>query len=265
MRLSVAYVFTLMIWTVGIAESAEDRFDHALLDRVLGSFVNAKGHVDYTALKANPDDLTAYVEWLNQNSPMNQPDRFPSRDHELAYWLNAYNAFVLSGVVDAYPVASVRDILPRFGFFKKLRFNAGGKLYTLDEIEHKIIRKTFGEPRIHAAINCASIGCPRLAQRAFRADELSDQLEKEMSFFILSSGNVRLDKEKKKVYLSEIFSWFKKDFTEWYKTRNGLKKADILDYVKLYMSDEDRKILDENAKFKTAFSSYDWSLNDQAQ
>ena len=192
------------------------RFDHSALDRVLKAYVDERGRVDYTGLKAHAGDLNGYVALLGQVSPASHPERFPGLPDRLAYWINAYNAFVLKGVIDAYPVKSVKDIKFLSGFFNRTYFTAGGQEYTLDNIEHSILREVFEDPRIHAAINCASLGCPQLPQRAFLPENLDAQLDGAMRTFVRELRNVRISREEGAVYLSKIFEWFKDDFAGWY-------------------------------------------------
>ncbi len=118
-------------------------FDHTPLDRVLKTYVNAIGEVDYAALKKNPDELDRYVETLAATSPDNRPDLFPTREDRLDYCLNAYNALVLQAVAASYPVKSVRDLGFLYGFFWRRKFVVGGKRMTLNHLEDQLIRKQF--------------------------------------------------------------------------------------------------------------------------
>jgi hypothetical protein len=239
-------------------------YDHSALDRVQATYVDDRGRVDYAGLKANQKDLIAYVTGLEQVSPESHPGRFPAREDRMAYWMNAYNAFVLKGVVDAYPVKSVRDIKVAFGFFKRTYFTAGGKRYTLDDIEHRILREQFGDPRIHAAINCASGGCPRMPRKAFRPDGLEARLEAEMRFFLQEPRNVRIDREQNAIYLSEILKWFETDFTGWYRQEHGVENAGMKDYLMLYLPEQDRRYVKAHPDLRLQYVDYDWTLNDQA-
>lgn len=239
-------------------------FEHSGLDRVLAAYVNDQGLVDYAGLKRGSGDLEAYVELLEVASPKSHPGQFPTRAHELAYWINAYNAFVLKGVVDAYPVRSVKEIKLLFGFFKRTDFTAGGARYTLDDIEHEILRKAFDEPRIHVAISCASMGCPPLEQRAYHPEDVEARLEEAMKLFIRERRNVRILREEKKVVLSKIFDWFEADFTGWYKKTLGKKEGTIVDYLNLYLPLEDRDFLRAHPDVSVEYDAYDWTLNDQA-
>jgi hypothetical protein len=217
--------------------------------------------VDYAGLKARPDDLNAYVALLGRISPVSHPDHFPARVDSLAYWINAYNAFVLKGVVDHYPVKSVRDIKALFGFFSRTGFTAGGRTCTLNDIEHETLRKVFQDPRIHAAINCASVGCPRLPQRAFWPQGLDARLEEEIRFFIREPRNVRIDRTEPALHLSEIFKWYAEDFTG----SRGVKEARITDCLMPYLPEEDRTFLKAHPDLKIRYIDYDWALNDQRE
>ena len=142
---------------VALGAAAQESFDYSSYARVLERAVTPDGLVRYTALKKNPSELKAFVAQLAAISPENRPELFPSRQAQMAYWINAYNAFVLDEVATNYPVESVRDLKFGFGFlfFKRARFVAGGKRYSLDDIEHNILRRRYADPRVHFALNCA--------------------------------------------------------------------------------------------------------------
>ena len=144
---------------------------------MLQEYVDDQGLVRYAALAQDRAQLDAYVDSLGHSSPASHPDRFPTREHELAYWINAYNAFTLRGVIDAYPIASVKDAFALSGFFNRQTFVAGGREMTLDHLENQIIRPTYQEPRIHFAVNCAALSCPQLDNRAFTGPDLDARLE----------------------------------------------------------------------------------------
>ena len=225
-------------------------FDHAAWDRILKTYVNEIGEVDYRALKANRGELDAYVKSLGETSPANRPDLFPSRAHALAYWINAYNAFVVRGVVDGYPTKSVRDLGLVYGFFWRDDYVAGGAKMSLLHLENEIIRKTYREPRIHFGIVCASVSCPLLSRDAFTADNLEVQLERLTRTFIGERRNVAIDRSANTVTLSKIFDWYTKDF------------GTLLDYIRRYANDDNRAALDALRGPKVSFFDYDWSVNE---
>ena len=257
----------LLISLIGLAamdgtSAVDGPFSHSALDSVLHQFVDEAGYVDYKALKSNRSDLDRYVQSLADVSPKSHPGRFPVREEKLAYWINAYNALVLSAVLDAYPVGSVKDIKYLSGFFNRTWFTVGGESYTLNGIEHDILRDEFKEPRIHAAINCASVGCPRLRAAAFLPEGLDGQLEKVMFDFLNEARNVTIDQQAGVVRLSKILEWFEADFTGWLAQSEGAENPDIVDYVARYLPEEKSRLLRET-DFGIAYYDYDWLLNDQ--
>jgi hypothetical protein len=263
-RVKNRFVFVcVFVASVSIGAEQVPQFSHDVFDRVLKQFVNASGLVDYTGLQAHPEDLKTYLALLAQYSPDATPERFPSRADSLAYWINAYNAFAISGVIEAYPVKSVRDIKWLYGFFNRTRYVAGGTQLTLKHIENEIVRKVFQDPRIHAALNCASMGCPRLPQRAFRPETLQEDLEDDMQTFLNEQRNVRIDRTEKRIYLSNILKVFGSDFTDWYTQNHPVVSATVLDYLQLYLPQDDAQYLKQHPNLKIQYIDYDWRLNDQ--
>jgi len=256
-----AHAWIIGLVFVGFASQSEaDSFDYAPLNRVLGRVVNTQGGVDYEAVKTDTD-LQAFVDQLAQISPDTHPALFFTPADSLAFWINAYNACVLTGVSKAYPVSSVTEIAPLFGFFKKYRFVVGGRRVTLDHIEHEIIRKQFADPRIHAAINCAAVSCPRLLNEAFTPGKLDDQLNLVMRDMIRNPMHVQINRETKVVSLSAIFDWFAPDFTSYVQAREAGET--VLDYVSLFLSKDDTLYLQNHPDLQIVFLDYDWSLNSQ--
>ena len=164
-------------------------FDHSLWDRLLKTYVNQSGEVDYAALKADRTDLDEYVRRLGESSPANRSEQFPNRAAQLTYWLNAYNAFVVRGVIDNYPT---RSVLHLYGFFRRKDYIAGGTRLSLKYIEDKIIRRQYGDPRIHFGLVCASVSCPLLPREAFTHERLDEQLERLARQFINNQRNVTI-------------------------------------------------------------------------
>ena len=242
-----------------------NRFSHDAFDRVLRLHVNDRGLVNYAALKADPEDLNAYLELLGKYSPEATPEIFTTRADSLAYWLNAYNAFAIAAVIEAYPVKSVRDMKWFYGFFNRIDHNAGGISYTLKHIEHEIVRKVFDVPLIHAALNCASRGCPRLHQRAFVPETLGSVLDARMRVMVGEKRNVLINPQKGELRLSYIFKEFESDFTTWLTREKGLSEPMIVDYLMLYAQLDVRTFLKENPHPKISHFKYDWMLNDQTQ
>jgi hypothetical protein len=242
------------------ARPQEATFDTSPYARVLESYVTPGGEVRYAELKRNPAELDAFLRQLAAISPENRPELFPTPASRMAYWINAYNAFVIHGVLRAYPVESVRDLKLGFGllFFKRAVFVAGGKKYSLDDIEHGILRKQFAEPRIHFAVNCASLSCPTLRREPYAAERLEEQLEKAAREFIGKEDNVWMRGDV--LFLSKIFDWYGKDFLKALE-RDGVANPALADYVARYLPEPLAARLREE-KPRIEFYGYDWSLND---
>lgn len=251
----LAFALTSTIFGAGASASGAD---HSAWQKLLTAHVNDLGEVDYAAIKASPAALETYLRLLGEASPENRPDRFPSRKHELAYWLNAYNAFTIKGVVDGYPTQSIRDLGFLFGFFRKKVYAAGGRMMSLDHIEHQVIRKRYADPRIHFAIVCASISCPRLDREAFLGETLDDHLDRLTRRFVAERRNVTLSDVSNEVRLSKIFDWFEEDFAA---AAQGRGKQAVLSFIRNYADRRTRESLDRIAGPKVRYHNYDWSLN----
>lgn len=261
-------VGTLLSFTVILgskSKASSDTFNDAALERVLTQYVNDSGLVNYAALKENRRDLDDTVEQIQHVSPANAPQVFPTREAQLAYWINAYNALVLRMVVDHYPISSITKIgiIPFSAFFVE-RPQLGGKRMTLRSLENDVIRAGFHDPRIHFAINCASRSCPPLAQHAYRPETLNQQLDAAARKFINDNANVTLDARSGKVELSKIFDWYASDFKEAYAAKVH-RDGTVLDYLKLYLTPERQRVLAQLSGATVRYNQYDWSLNDQAR
>jgi hypothetical protein len=187
-------------------------FDYSPWDRVLKRFVNAVGEVDYAAIRAEPAPIDAYLAAIASVSPDSHPQLFASSHDQLAYWLNAYNALVTKGVADAYPTKGVRHLGADFAFFKRAVYVAGNRRVSLDNIEHDTIRKRFAEPRIHFALVCASVSCPRLDRDAFLPATLDAHLDRLTRQFLSERRNLLIDAARNRITLSSLFKWYGADF-----------------------------------------------------
>ncbi len=254
-----------MAWNAGSSLEAQDiggRFDYASLERLLATYVDA-GFVNYAGLKQNRADLDKVVSEMARTSPDNAPAVFPTREAQLAYWINAYNAEVLRVVVDHYPTSSITRIgLIPFGAFFIQRIELGGKKLTLRGLENGVIRDRFHDARIHFAINCASRSCPPLARHAYQPEKLEAQLEDAARAFINDDRQVTLDEAGGRVVLSKIFDWYASDFKEAYAARYH-RGGGVTDYLKVYLTPERRKILEKLSGAKVTYHDYDWGLNDR--
>jgi hypothetical protein len=238
-------------------------FDHSAWDHVLKTFVTEQGRVDYAALQAEARELDRYVAELAAVSPISDPQQFPTRQSQLAYWINAYNALVLKGVVDHWPVKSVRDIgrLP-YSFFWREKFVVGGRKYTLDGIEG-IMRKELAEPRVHFALVCAANSCPRLQRQAYTAESTERLLEEAARFYVNEPRNLRVDPKENRVTVARIFSFYRGDFEHYVSGKNFAGTGQpILDYIRAYANERNRRALDALNHPRLQHFDYDWGIND---
>ncbi|NIR52795.1 DUF547 domain-containing protein [candidate division KSB1 bacterium] len=218
---------------------------HELFDRALQRHVK-DGLVDYEAM-AEEEDFKRYVGWVKNVNV----DSFKSRTEEMAFWVNAYNAMAILGVIQNYPLEKVIDVE---GFFDKNKHAVAGDKYTLDQIEKEILFKKFDEPRLHFLLVCAAKSCPNLPSEAYTGENIKNKMENVTRTFLNNSGKNRLDKEENVFYLSQIFNWYRKDFVT--------KKESVLDFIKPYLSEEKQEYL-EQKEVTVEYLKYDWSLNEQ--
>ncbi len=216
--------------------------------RVLAKYVDAQGRVNFAGLANDRADLNRYVAWVYDIGPNNTPALFNTPERVLAYHLNAYNALAMHKVLESGTPESLAG-LKKVGFFYLGKVQVGGVPMTLYDYENKLIRK-LGEPRVHFALNCMSVGCPRLPQEPFVAERLNAQLEREAHTFFNEARNVQVDDAAKTVAFSEILKFYTEDF---------LKAApSLIVFANKY---RDVKIPENYAL--APFIPYDWTINRQ--
>lgn len=234
-----------------------DRIDHTPYDLLLSKYVDASGRVDYTAWKASADDVQSlehYLQSLSQAS-LTLP---ATRDAKLAFWIDAYNAVTIRGILREYPTTSIRNHTPRligYNIWDDLQLIVADEQFSLNQIEHDILRK-MDENRIHFAIVCASIGCPRLKNEAYTADRLEEQLAENTQAFFADASKFRAENDNGKLYVSPILLWFGKDF--------GATAVERMQTIAPYLPTAEARQLASSGQAKFAFLEYDWNLNDQA-
>ena len=234
---------------------SEIAVDHSAWDTLLEVYVvegeNGLNRVDYARFKKDGwPQLKAYLDRLQtvDVAALNQPEQF-------AFWCNLYNAKTIDVVLDYYPVNSIRDIdispdIFSDGPWGHKGLKVGGVELSLDDIEHGILRPLWMDPRIHYAVNCASVGCPNLGKSAFKGATLEAMLESAARGYIGSPRGVRV--RDGAVTASSIFSWYGSDF--------GANQAELLDHIRKHAGPE----LQEKLKGVQAIAlfEYDWNLND---
>lgn len=223
--------------------------DHAPWDGLLKKYVNDQGLVNYRGFQQDSLALNAYLKTLAANVPANSW----TRDEQLAYWLNAYNAFTIQRVIRAYPVKSIRDLggdktLVNTVWDQKF-ITLGDERFTLNDLEQRIIRPNFDDNRIHYALVCAALSCPRLRNEAYVAARLGQQLDEQGRDFVNNPQKNQLappDQPK----VSAIYDFYPGDFK-----KNG--STSVQDAINRYAT---TKI---NPDAKLGYLEYNWSLNEQ--
>ncbi len=221
-----------------------NEFSHHSFDEVLQAHVK-DGVVDYPAV-AKDARFAAYLDQLDRVDP----NALPTRRHRLAFWINAYNAFAIKGILDGY---SPLTTIGQWRYFIGKQHRVGGESINLYDLEKKLLIPDFREPRIHFAIVCASQSCPRLRSQAFTADRLNGQLEENARAFVNDPTKNRFDRAARTAYLSKIFEWFEPDFL----THGG----SLLGYVRRYLDDPELVADLATQPYKVEFLDYDWHLN----
>jgi hypothetical protein len=224
--------------------------DFSSWDQMLRQYVDDQGKVDYQSWQTCAQPLK---DWLHQLAQL-ELNSIPDPNQRLAFWLNLYNALVIDQVLEVYPIASIRPTIlgiPNWfaflQFFEKPVYQMGERFYTLNDIEHKVIRPEFRDPRIHFALVCAAMGCPLLRNQAYQPEQLQSQLEEDARRFINNFQKVRY--QPPFLYCSKIFQWYQQDFIS--------HSHSIPQYVAQYLSPS----VPLTATTPIRYLNYDWSLN----
>lgn len=224
---------------------SQENKKHQIWNELLQKNVDEKGNVNYKGFISEKAKLQKYLDALSKEAPK----RDWSQNEKLAYWINAYNAFTVKLIIDNYPTKSIKDLggaIYKINTPWDIKFiTIEGKSYDLNNIEHGILRKEFDEPRIHFAVNCASISCPVLRNEAYVAEKIEQQLHEQSFRFI--NDPIRNKINSKTAELSKIFSWFKGDFT-----KKGTLEVFINQYSKTKIT----------SQTKVSFMEYNWNLNE---
>jgi hypothetical protein len=228
-------------------------FDHSKFDQVLKIYVDEKGLVDYNGIGKN-QKFSLYLQSL-QDAKVEEL----SRNGQLAFWINAYNAVSIDKVIQKKPKKSVREtgfpgLWTSTKFFTSPEHIVANRQLSPDDIEHEILRKKFKDPRIHFAIICASRGCPPLPRVAYTEANVQTRLEEETKSYLNSNRGTRIDRSKNTLYVSKLFDWFSEDFIQ--------TSGSTVAFMRPYLDEEVRHFLD--GKPKISYLKYDWALNAQA-
>jgi len=257
---TLSAVATLVVAALVAVPAAAAGFSYDDWGKVLGKYVNEKGYVNYDALAKDRADLDRFVASIEKTSPKSDPKLFPTKNDQLAYWINAYNAQVFRKVLGRGP--EQKSVwgggLLGIAFFTEKDVVLGGETMSLKKLEDENVREAFQDPRVHAALNCASKGCPRLPKEPFLPETLDKQLDAAMTEFVGEARNVTVDDGAKTVTLSKIMDWFAKDF-KGYEKSHGNPDGNQLDYVNRYRGAKGKV----PREYKIKFFDYDKTINKQ--
>ena len=239
--------FALLIGSLTLVKQSLSQIivDHSIYATLLEKYVK-QGQVDYRGFKAEEAKLDQYLKVLEKIESDNL-----SRNEQFAFYVNAYNAWTIKLILSGYPqVQSIKDLGSIFKSpWKKKICRIDGDVITLDDIEHKILRPRFKDPRVHFAINCAALSCPPLISEPYRGDTLNWQLDHSVRAFINNPQRNYL--EDNTLYISKIFKWFQEDFDN-----------DVISFLIKYAKEDLKKELEaKRSKIKIKYLNYDWSLN----
>ncbi|MFD2726964.1 DUF547 domain-containing protein [Hyunsoonleella rubra] len=234
------YIAIIVIFTVSFSATAQDLktfFNKA--DAFFKANV-ANGSVAYDNIHKDPSQLNEVLK-IAEGISVSKDN---AKNYQ-AFWINAYNLSVIKGLIDKYPTKSPLD---NAGFFDKTKHSVGGKNITLNDIEHKLLRGNFAEPRFHFVLVCGAVGCPPLINKAYMPDTLDTQLETQTKKAI-NGDFIRVNSKKNRVQVSQIMEWYKEDF----KT----KDTDEIDFINQYRTEK------LEGKWKLSYFPYNWTINKQ--
>ena len=235
--------YLLLILTVAdvAAETTGTAFSHDLFQDVISEHVD-DGKVNYPGINTS----NSYHSYISQ---LEKTTEFQSSNEELSYWINAYNALAIKGILDG---RSPESFFGKIGYFYNAEYIVNGRTTNLYDLEHGVIIP-LEEPRIHFALNCASASCPKLSSAVYRAEKLETQLENAAITFINDTTRNRFDQQTKTAYISKIFDWFEDDFVK--------HSGTVQNYLALYVRDEGISTALANNEYEIKYMEYDWSLN----
>jgi Protein of unknown function, DUF547 len=219
--------------------------DHILWDTLLSQYVDTNGRVAYRNLQSK--DAVKFEQYLTILAQAQLAGL--SEAEEKAFWINAYNAVIVSGVLQGY---TAENVLKRKRLFSWYSLRIAGKDRTPDEIEHEILRKKFRDPRIHFAIVCASTSCPKLRAEAYITERLNQQLDDATRQFVNDPARNRIDQQQ--IALSRIFTWFAQDFID--------SVGSVENFLRHFVTG-DKKSIVARLNGELGYLAYNWTLNAQ--
>lgn len=239
-KLGFTLVLIGVVFVQIFGQDVIEHVSHSSWNALLNRHVTSEGKVNYDGFKSDVAKLDKYLKLIGDN----EAKTGWSQAEKKAFWLNAYNAWTIKLVLERYPVNSIKDVSAKP--WDKRFIKVGANTHTLNDIENKIIRRQFKDARIHFAVNCAAISCPKLSNKAFTALNVEKELDRLTKEF-LKTDNVKL--AEKSVQLSKIFEWYADDFIQ--------ESESVLKFIEQYSG------MTFHPKVKVSYLDYNWKLNDQ--
>lgn len=236
-RMLLSLLALFLYQSVAMAISTADFTNQA--DIFLGKYVEY-GNVAYSKIKQNKAEIDQLYQMIADVDLSKASDA-----EKKAFYINAYNLIVIHHIVEYYPLKSALD---KNGFFDQLKHRVAGESLTLDQIEKGKVIIKYRDPRVHFAFSCAAKGCPKLAGFAYRADKLDEQLDRRTRQVVQDLKFTWFDLDNRVVYISKIFDWYERDFTQDGKT--------VVEWINQYRNKEIPR------HFSVVHYDYDWSLNE---
>lgn len=236
MRAIISFAILL---TISVSLQAQDRAFYKKVNHIMGTYVQ-HGHVNYTALKANPSELNSIVDLIKKTELKTLTDQ-----QFEAFVVNAYNMLVIYNVVNHYPMEGPLKVK---GFFSDKSFSIGKVVLGLDDLEKKILFGKFKDSRLHFALSCAAMGCPPLSNTVYVPEKINEQLDRQAAISINDPEFIKIDRSKKEVQLSQIF--------EWYGLHFGSSKEQQIAYLNKYLKEP------VSNDYTVIYYPYNWNLND---
>ena len=206
--------------------------------------MNSKGQVDFEGLAKKPKDLNDYVAYISKKDLYD----FPTVDHRMAHWINAYNALSMYNVIKR-DIPDSNSGLNKVGFFFLSKFIIGGKKMSLYSFENDLIRK-LGDERVHFALNCMAVSCPRLPKTPFTGDALEKELNMASKEFFSKDWNLKINNNERVIHVSKILDFFTEDFTP-------LHASSLGSYINKWIDNPNP----DYDNYKVKFFDYDWTVN----
>ncbi len=255
--------FVLFCTTPSFAfEHSHASWNALLQEHVHWDKLGVASTVDYAAIQQQHEQLKTYLSTLSTVTPKEYRDW--TKPQQLSFLINAYNAFTVELILSKYPdLTSIKELGSFFSSpWKKKFFTLLNQQRSLDEIEHDMIRQpgVFDDPRIHAAVVCASIGCPGIRNEAFIAERLDEQLEDSLRRFLSDRSRNRYDAKADRLEISKIFDWYGKDFVGYH--GHTSVAAFLGGYAELFTDNSAHQLRLKAGDTPLKFLEYDWALND---